>query len=371
MAKQSLVLVVVLLAFPAKVGADDSPTIETFLTYLAPFQRIMVDTDQEAGHHELRTLAQYPKVVREAILVMLNQPKLLQQLAGDNVDLDKALKGRKPEVAAAARIVAKYPKVLMLLIDHPEALALAGKAYADDKKKAIDFLDQEESDHQKGASEWSLRLEGDQVALEEIQKAAAAYAKRSGTSLTDTGISSSGNEIIVHSKPAPAFVSYVMDEADSYPALSNVMVSQWLSSRNSAAYDRTFHHWWNRYHMHFHDSLLHPDKTRFHRLAELARYDRRFAHIEWAHRYDKFHEHAKDFPHLTKLPPRDSKYKALELHQKPDHRDSHAPGKDPFKPVHKGKHATVHLRPPSHDHHMHHAHAGHLHHIQHHGGKKK
>jgi hypothetical protein len=331
---------------------------------------LAADGDQESLRHELQTLAQYPKPVREAILELLIHPKLLVALA-DGKDLEITLKTQKATVADAARVVAKYPNVLKLLRDYPEALAEAAKAYAADKKKVIDQLDQEENLYGKATEEWSQRLEGDQVALEQLQMVATAYAKQSGTSLMDAGIKNSELEVIVYSLPTPAFITYVMNNADVYPALSNVMVSQWLSSRNSAAYDRTFYHWWNRYQAHFHDSLLHPDGDRFHRLSELARYDRRFASVDAAHRYERFHDHAADFSHLGKHYSKDLKHTSLALHMKPDHKDHHAPGKDPHKHAHMGKHTKVHHRPPSHEHHMHHAHAGHHHHVQHHAGHKK
>src|SRR5208283_1537559 len=62
------------------------------------------DRYSDAARNELRTIAQYPKDVREAILELLNQPELLNKLEGDK-DLDNILKGQKPAVADAARVV--------------------------------------------------------------------------------------------------------------------------------------------------------------------------------------------------------------------------------------------------------------------------
>jgi hypothetical protein len=324
------------------------------------------EPDPDAAQHQLRTVAQYPKAVREAMLELSHHPDLLKKLEPDK-DLDPVLKGQPPAVANAARTVAKYPDVLKLLKDHPDALGQAAKAHADDKKKVIELLDQEEKDNDRATDEWAQRLEGDQAALDQLLKANAAYVKQPNASPMATGLSTAGDEVTIFTQPSPPFINYVMSNADVYPALFNVMVSQWLSSKNTVAYDRTFYHWWDRYQRYFHDSLLHYDVDRIHRLTELARYDRKYSDINVAHRYEKFYDHIKDYPYLGKLPRHDPNVKPLPLHHKPvEHRDRHVVGKDPHKPVHKGAHVRVHRKAPSHEHHVHHAHAGHHHHVQHH-----
>jgi hypothetical protein len=325
--------------------------------------------------HQLRTLAQYPKDVRAAILELLNHPAVLKKVEGEGIKLDKALKGEPASVQDAARLVAKHPEVLQLLKDHPDSLALAAKAYAEHKKQTLAQLDQEEKDNGSAADDWALRLENDQEALKQLKEAAREYAKGKGNSAHDAGVTVAGEGVTVHGHPTPAFVQHVLSNADRYPALSNVMVSQWLSAKNSASYDRAFHHWWGKYENHFHDSLLRPDANRAHRLAELARFDRQHAGVDAAKRYARFHEHAKHFPHLAKLPAHDpKKHKPRTgMHHKPDHhKDAHRPIKK--SGTGKGHHA-VHRKAGSHEHHMHHAKAGHHHHAQHHaahhGGKKK
>jgi hypothetical protein len=331
---------------------------------------LTADADTEATRHELRTVAQYPRPVRKAILEILNQPQLLGKL-GDAANLERTLKGQKPAAVDAARVVVQYPPLLQLLKDSPEALAHAAKAYADDKAKVIEQLDQWERDNELAIGEWSQRLEGDQVALEQIQSAATAFTKQPGVSPMDVGLQWASAEATVYRLPTPRFITYVMDNADAYPAVANVMVSQWLTTNNGAAYDRTFYHWWGRYRPYFHDNLLTPDADRFHRLSELARYERRFSSLDASHRFDHFGEHSREFSHLSKHHSVDLKRAPLGIHEKPHHKDPHAPGHDPHKLAHKGGHTKVHHKPPSHQHHMHHALAGHQHHVQHHGGHKK
>jgi hypothetical protein len=337
--------------------------------------------DNEANAHstrqELQTLAQYPKPVREAILELLTHPAVLKKVEGESAGLKKALKGESASVREAAHLMAKNPDVLKLLKDHPGALALAAGAYAKDKKKTIALMDQEETDNETSADDWAKRLEADQEAVEQLRKAADAYAKETPKSVAAAGITPADAAVTVHSHPTPKFVRYVMDNAHHYPALSNVMTSQWLSSKNPASYDRAFHHWWGQHENHFHHHLLRPDADRHHRLAELARFNHAHAHVAAQHRYANFHKHAKDYKHLAALPKHDPKNHTARLgpHHKPDHKDSHAAGKGPKKPGNGKAHHHVHRKKGSHDHHMHHAKAGHHHHAQHHaahhGGKKK
>jgi hypothetical protein len=322
--------------------------------------------DSDAAQHQLQTVAQYPKAVREAILELLDKPELLKKLAEEK-DMDKLLKDQKPPAANAARTLAKHPEVIKLLNDHPTALAEAAKAYAGDKKKVIELLDAEEKENDVATDEWSQRLEGDQAALDQLLKASAAYVKQPNVSPFDTGFTGTGDDVTIYTQPSPPFINYVMTNADVYPALFNLMVSQWLSSKNTVAYDRTFYHWWDRYHRYFHDSLLRYDDERIHRLTELARYDKKYVNEDVVHRYEKFNDRIKDYHYLAKLPKHDPNVKPLPLHHKPvEHKDRHPIAKDPHKTVHKGAHVKVHHKHPSHEHHVHHAHAGHHHHVQHH-----
>ncbi len=314
-----------------------------------------------ALQHELRTLAHYPKPVREAMLALLNQPTLLAKLEPGGKNLDKTLEATSTPSREASRLLLQHPDVLKLLKDNPDALALAAKAFADDRQKTIAQLDQEEKDDEAAVDDFAKRLDSDQVALSQFKQAMADFAMQPGASALASGVSFGAQGVNVNSLPTPAFNNYVMSNADRYSSLSNVMTSQWLSSRNHASYDRSFHHWWAPYQSHFHHSLLAPDEHRHERLAELARYDRAHAHIDRDHRYDKFHEHAKDYPHLHKLPAHDpKKHVAVTLHHKPHHKDPHPAGHAHHP---KGKdHVHVHRKAASHAHRMHHAHAGHAHH---------
>lgn len=331
------------------------------------------ETEAQATRHQLRTLSHYPQPLRQGILELLNHPAVLKKVE-NGAGLKKALKGEKPAVQEAAHLLAKHPDVLKLLKDHPDAFSLAAKAYAENKEKTIARLDQEDKDNDKAADEWLQRLGADPAALKQLREAAQAYVKMEGGSAHDSGISTAGDVVTIHSHPTPKFIHHVMSNADRYSALGNVMTSQWLNAKNSASYDRAFHHWWGKYENHVHSSLLRHDEHRAHRLAELARFDRQHAMVEAKHRYAKLHEHAKSFPFLALLPVHDpNKHTPREgIHHKPDHKDSHPLGKGSHRNPDGGKaHHQVHRKAGSHEHRMHHAKAGHQHHVAHHSGKKK
>jgi hypothetical protein len=216
------------------------------------------------------------------------------------------------------------------------------------------------------------RLESDQVALKQLQNAANAFAMKSGASSEDSGNQAASGKVVFFQLPTPNFIEYVMANADVYPALCNVMVSQWLSRGNPPAFDHTFRFWWSRYHTYFRDSFLHPDADRFHRLSELAIYERKFAHLEAAQRFEKFQEHAKEYAHLSKHHSIDSKRTLLGLHEKPNHKDTYAVGHDPYRPAHKGAVTKVSHEPhPSTEHQIHHGLASHTYHVQHYTGRRK
>jgi tetratricopeptide (TPR) repeat protein len=329
----------------------------------------------EEARYELLVLALYPKAVRVAILELFNQPNLLMQLTTGK-DLEQTIKGLTPNLADSAKILIQNPNILKLIGERPDTFADAAKAFAEDRRKVIELFYLEDKLLETSAKEWSQRLEGDQVALEQLQIAGAALAMKSGTSPMDVGTQKVVGEFIVYSLPTPVFIEHVMANADVYPALSNVIVSQWLSCTNGAAYDRAFYHWWGHYHSYFSDSFLHPDADRVYRLSELAKYDRKCAHLDPASRYENFKEHAKEFPQLSKHHSVDVNRKPLGLFEKPNHKDAHKPGHDPNKPAHKGAIIKVSHGPhPSHEHQMHHAIAAHTHHVQHYkaakSGRKK
>jgi hypothetical protein len=325
------------------------------------------ETEEQAIQHQLRTLAQYPKLVRQAILEVLNLPEVLTKLDG------KGPAAGNPAVQDSARLLAKYPDVVKLLIDRPEVLVLGAKAYADNKSKTIAILDQIETDNATAVEEWSKRLAPDAEAVAQLKQAAVAYAKLPGTSVHDTGFTTAGEVIKIHGHPSPAFIDHVMTHADRYSAAAHVMASQWLSSKNTAAYDRTFHHWWARHEHNFHHTLLRNDEHRADRLAELAKFHGKYGHVKAEERHAKFHEHIKDYPHLGNLKKHDPKKHTARagMHEKPNHKDGHAAGKDPRHAGAGKVQHEVRREAGSHDHHMHHAMAGHQHHAQHHAPHQK
>lgn len=316
----------------------------------------------DPGQEMLPLLAAYPKPLRQAILELSVHPALLAKLEKREAKapLEPLVAGLSKEVQQAAASVAKYPDILKVLQENAPATAALGKLYAKNKDKVNEQLDQEAAAESKATDEWANRLGQDGDALEQLAPAIQAYQKQLGGSVSAedaanyAGVNLAANNVNVTALPTPGFINFAISNADAYPALANTMVSQWLGSRNSAAYDRTFSSWWGRYQNHFHDEhMLRGDENRANRLGEMARYDRNFAKDD--HRWDKFQDHRKDFPHLGKVnpPPRDHK---PEPGKKPNVKDSE------HKPVHRpqpGKHPMVHRAQPSAHHQVHHAAAAH------------
>lgn len=306
------------------------------------------------GQDMLPILAAYPKPVREAILKLAEHPALVAKLEKSK-EPDKLLAGQPKDVQA----LTKYPVIFKVLQEHAEATAAIGKLYAKNPKKTIEDLDKEAEAESTATDEWTKRLGGDGDAIEQLQKAIAGYQKEAGGSAEEAanyaGVNMAGGNVNVTALPTPGFVQYTMKNADLYPALANSMTSQWLGSRNSAAYDRTFNHWWHGYENHFHDEhFLRGDEDRGNRLADLARYDKKFSKDD--KRWDHFRDHAKDFPHAGKVkaPPKDHKRDPAKKPNVPnhEHKPAHAPE--------KGKHPAVHRGKASEHHQVHHA--AHAHH---------
>jgi len=340
-----------------------------------------VELSADAKAELLRIIAAYPKPEREAILEVLNNPDFLKKLDPKSVDLAnlaKILAGQPEGLRKAIELLAANPEIVDLLQDDPDYYLGVAREFAKDRPKIIALMEQVEKDDAKAVEEWTIRLEENQAALDQLQKAATAFAAQPGGNVLDSGFSAVANTpanapaVNVHTLPTPLFIRYVMANADKYPDLSNTMVSQWLSSNNPASYDASFQNWWGRRGNFLHDTLLKKNADRSNRLAELAKFDRQHANVDVSKRYEQLNQKAKDFPHLAKLPKPDPKRQPLAQNQKPKHRDPHPAGKDPHPKPHKGTHTKAHHKHSPH-HHLHHGKAGHHHHANkhHHGGKGK
>jgi hypothetical protein len=329
-------------------------------------------------------IAEYPKSMREDILFLSSHLKLLAALAHRDSTvpldpMDPLLKGWPPNVQKAALHLAKEPEVLKALQADPEGTFAMGQIYLKNRSKVLADLQKEEQQTSAATEGWAKRLGQDADAIEQMTAATAAYHKQLGGSFTAddaanfAGVELGPNQLNVTALPNPEFVEYVMNNADAYPALSNSMVSQWLGSRNSWAYDRTFQNWWGHYRNHFNENqFLAADGHRVDRLGDLARYDRKFSNDE--HRWDKFDEHRQDFQRLAKQEhaSKNLKQEAHDAHFKPNlgKRGEHHPAHKPEK----GKHPVVkHTHPSEHKHTQHaartHAHHAAQHHAAHHGKK--
>ncbi|MBL8796948.1 MAG: hypothetical protein JNM56_23810 [Planctomycetia bacterium] len=333
----------------------------TGLTTAQPAAEDKVDLVRETT----ALIAAYPKMLREPILTLCQHPGAVAKLAklGPKGPFEPAVAGEPKPVQDAVRVLSKYPEVFKALDADAAGIAAVGKAYTADKAKVLAEIDREAATESKATDEWSKRIGQDGEAIEQLTAALKAYQQQLGAGASaddaaaEAGVSATGDTLNINNLPSPGFVNYVMSNADVYPGLANTMVSQWLNTSNSYAYDRYFHNWWGRYQNHFHDEhFLRGDEQRADRLADVARYDRKYAKDD--KRWDKFNEHRKEYAHLGKIepPPKDHR---LEPGRKP-----HIKGGSEHKPRRRpeaGRHPTVRRSHASEHHHVHHAAASHHH----------
>jgi len=343
------------IAFPA-VGAereDNAPT-------------------ESAAPLILPVLAGYPKPVRDAILEMSTEPILLAKVEKKDpkAPLAPLLTGKAKGIQDAATTLSRYPDILKVLQSHAPETAEIGIAYVRDKQRLLEQLEEELKAGEAAVEAWVARLDGEPEALEQLGKALEEFQKLKAKDMNAAdasnlaGVAIDGGNVNVFAFPTPMFINFAMGNADAYPLLANQMVGHWLSGRNTVAYDNAFNHWWGQYHHHFHHSLLASDENRMHRLADMARYNRKFS--KDPKRWDKFHDHHKDFAHLSKAKPAAKGFKG-DRNKKPPvkepaHKASRAGGKGQ-KHAHRAK-------PTAHQH-VHHATASHSHHAASHTSHKR
>jgi hypothetical protein len=317
-------------------------------------------------------IATYPKDLWQPMLTLASHPVVLERLSKKE-SADAAGTGMSAEVKQAAAALAKEPEAAKALAEDKVGTAIIGRAYNADKQKVLADVTKEAEINEKATDEWTKRLGADGDAINQMTAALKAYQQQQGATLSvedaasDAGVSMNAGSVNVNALPSPGFSSYVMNNADVYPALSDVMVSQWLGHRNSAAYDHTFNHWWDHFNHNFHDEhFFHNDEHRQDRLADAARYDKKFAKDD--HRWDHFNEHRRDYDHLGKVnaPPKDHR---AERNHKPnvrgggEHHVRHKPE--------AGRHPRVNRGHATHHEHAHHAARSHQHHAAHHHGGRR
>jgi hypothetical protein len=310
-------------------------------------------------------IASYPKQFWEPMLTLAPHPAILNRLARKETDVAPRA-GEAVKQAAAA--LGKEPEAAKALAEDSQGAMIIANAYEADKQKVLADIAKDADEQEKAADEWTKRLGSDGDAIDQLGAAVKGYQQQGqGFSAEDAaaeaGVNATAGAINVHALPSPGFVTYVLDNADVYPALADVMVSQWLGHRNSWAYDHAFYHWWDHFHHAFHDEhFFHHDEHRADRLSEAARYDRHFAHDE--HRWDHFNDHRREYEHLGKVepPPKDRK----EEHDRKPHVDGGGEHFVKHKPE-AGRHPAVHRTHASEHERAHHASASHHHTAAHRG----
>lgn len=338
----------------------------------AAFSQPAADASAPTVPEMVSLIASYPKDMWQPMLTLASHPNVLARLAKKE-PADAAGAGLSPAVKQAAAALANEPEAAKALADDRAGATVIARAYNANPEKILADVAKEAEMEEKATDEWTKKLSADGDAVNQLTAALKAYSQQPGATLTaeeaaaDAGVSTGGGAINVNALPSPGFSNYVMHNADMYPALSDVMVSQWLGHRNPVAYDHTFNHWWDHFNNNFHDEhFFHNDEHRQDRLADAARYDRKYANDD--HRWDHFNDHRRDFEHLGKVNPPPKDHKA-EHNRKP-----HVRGGGEHHARHKpeaGRRPNVHRGHASHHEHAHHAARSHQHHAAHHGGGRR
>jgi hypothetical protein len=336
---------------------------------VAAYAQPTEDTNAPTEAEMVSLIGSYPKELWEPMLELASHPLVLDRLA-KNEPADVTGRIQNEAVKQAAAVLAKEPEAAKALADDRAGAMVIGKAYSADKEKVLVEVAKEAEIEENATDEWSKQLSADGDAINQLTAALKAYQNQQGAALSaedaaaEAGVNMSGGTTIVNALPSPSFATYVLNNADIYPALSDVMVSQWLGHRNSWAYDHTFRQWWDHFHNAFHDEhFFHNDEHRADRLADAARYDRKFASED--HRWDHFNDHRTEYQHLGKVnpPPKDHEVehdRKPQVHGAGEHHVQHKPEAGLHPGVHRG-HASFHE-------HTHHAAVSH-HHVASHRSK--
>ncbi len=251
----------------------------------------------ESAHDAFDGLLFYPKDIRDACLELSQYPALVVRLnmarEFGGLAAEKALQGYPPSARAAARVLSSSPRIMGILEDDLVTTGLVGRVYADDPFTVSRIIDGMARDAQTGVNQsvdaWVTILSDDAVALGELRRASADFAVevRNG-SLASLSINvgynfgfgfevSPADEVAIYYTPSYYQTEYVLRYADRYPNLVNSIIFHHGRNRSHSMsdYRRAVDRWYDT-RMRYYDDDFFLAAGRTKRLADAARFERRF-----------------------------------------------------------------------------------------------
>ncbi len=236
--------------------------------YLQEQMEEQLEQMRESGRGAFLGVLQYPQDVWKSMLELAQYPELVVKLSFFTGTADKPVAklyevlGSYPkEVQEAAKLMVYYPDVLGVMEEHLVLTGLIGAVYQNDKGKVLEVVsqmaEQAGQEHERAVDTWVERLENNPESAEQLLAACKAYADETGQPeqlANETGAAvSEANEVQVSGLPDANFVTYVLDNSQEYPSLTEEMLEHFEDYYDDDYYDdyhgyRVYHPYYYRPH---------------------------------------------------------------------------------------------------------------------------
>ncbi len=183
----NLALMTIAVAIACRVPALSVAQTPEQLTLRRHFDRILESVAKES-RRALPGLLLYPQEVREAVLVISQNPELVVRLFALGERAGQAhsavIEGYAEDIADAAALLSGHLDVLEILQDNLVATSVVGRVYADNPAfimRAINKTAQQaQAEHAESVDAWVQRLRDAPETLQELQNASNEYADEMG-----------------------------------------------------------------------------------------------------------------------------------------------------------------------------------------------
>ncbi|MHC4159094.1 MAG: hypothetical protein ACYSSO_08450 [Planctomycetota bacterium] len=244
-----------ILAVLVLIGALVSTTAAQEQGYLQEQMEEQLEQMRESGREAFLGVLQYPQDVWKAMLELAQYPDLVVKLSffTDTADkpvakLYEVLGSYPKEVQEAAKLMVYYPDVLGVMEEHLVLTGLIGAVYQNDKDKVLQVVSQMAKqagqEHEGAVDKWVERLENNPESVEQLSAACKAYADETGQPeqlASETGAAvSEANEVQVSGLPDANFVTYVLENSQEYPYLTEEMLEYFEDYYDDDYYDRYY-----------------------------------------------------------------------------------------------------------------------------------